>query len=231
MTSSTISPAFEVSSKRRKGFPSETRVKRGLRFVRGGEKELVEKLGRNDPCPCGSGKSFQAVLPALRPVRRRGKGGVLAGVKQGGPDRHDPDRFSITAARRRGNAGGMSRLRSLLPIACLPALAGCDLYSCGNLTLRTVPAPDGRHAAAIFQRDCGATDEFSIQVSLVSPGETPVGSGDVFVPGGERRAPRVEWLGPDRLRIGYWRDSPPLRRERGRDGVRIEYRDLGIDNK
>jgi uncharacterized protein YecA (UPF0149 family) len=38
-------------------------VKRGLRFVRGGEKELVEKLGRNDPCPCGSNKSFQALLP------------------------------------------------------------------------------------------------------------------------------------------------------------------------
>jgi hypothetical protein len=43
-------------------------VKRGLRFVRGGEKELVEKLGRRDPCPCGSAKSFQALLPRLRPV-------------------------------------------------------------------------------------------------------------------------------------------------------------------
>ncbi len=58
----TTSLAFEVTSKRRKGFPSETRVKRGLRFVRGGSKELVEKLGRRDPCPCGSGKSFQALL-------------------------------------------------------------------------------------------------------------------------------------------------------------------------
>ncbi|MEO1730029.1 MAG: SEC-C metal-binding domain-containing protein [Pseudomonadota bacterium] len=33
-----------------------------MRFVKG-DKELVEKLGRKDPCPCGSGKSFQAVLP------------------------------------------------------------------------------------------------------------------------------------------------------------------------
>jgi uncharacterized protein YecA (UPF0149 family) len=54
-----------VTSKRRKGFPSETRVKRGHRVVRGG-KELVEKLGRNDPCPCGSGSLFQALLPARR---------------------------------------------------------------------------------------------------------------------------------------------------------------------
>jgi len=36
--------------------------------VRGGEKELVEKLGRNDPCPCGSGLRFQALLPDLGPV-------------------------------------------------------------------------------------------------------------------------------------------------------------------
>ena len=57
--------AFTTMSKRRKGFPSETGVKRGDRIVRG-TKELVEKLGRNDPCPCGSARSFQALLPAQR---------------------------------------------------------------------------------------------------------------------------------------------------------------------
>jgi uncharacterized protein YecA (UPF0149 family) len=50
-------------SKRRRSFPSETRVKRGTRIVHG-NKELLEKLGRNDPCPCGSGRKFQEVLPA-----------------------------------------------------------------------------------------------------------------------------------------------------------------------
>ncbi|MGD0227017.1 MAG: SEC-C metal-binding domain-containing protein [Terriglobia bacterium] len=35
-----------------------------------GGKELSEKLGRNDPCPCGSGIRFQEVLHALRPLRR-----------------------------------------------------------------------------------------------------------------------------------------------------------------
>jgi len=48
---------FEITSKRRKGFPSETRVKPGVRIVHG-HKELFEKLGRNDLCPCGSGRSF-----------------------------------------------------------------------------------------------------------------------------------------------------------------------------
>jgi uncharacterized protein YecA (UPF0149 family) len=56
---------FEITSKRRKGFPSETQVKRGARIVHG-DKELREKLGRNDLCPCGSGRRFQKVLPALR---------------------------------------------------------------------------------------------------------------------------------------------------------------------
>jgi hypothetical protein len=54
---STNKIAFERSSKRRKGYPSETKVKRGARVVHG-EKELLEKLGRNDLCPCGSGRRF-----------------------------------------------------------------------------------------------------------------------------------------------------------------------------
>ena len=65
--SSTTYLGFEASSKRRKGFPSETHVKYGRRIV-GGEKELCEKLGRNDPCPCGSGRRFQEVLHDVRPL-------------------------------------------------------------------------------------------------------------------------------------------------------------------
>ncbi|MEL6383002.1 MAG: SEC-C metal-binding domain-containing protein [Cyanobacteria bacterium J06626_18] len=53
--------AFETSSKRRKGYPSEKAVKRGVRIVHG-DKELQEKLGNNDLCPCGSGHRFQAML-------------------------------------------------------------------------------------------------------------------------------------------------------------------------
>jgi hypothetical protein len=64
---------------------SERRVKRGLRFVRGGEVELVEKLGCNDRCLCGSGKSFQAPLPARRPVSTAPSGTIIGGIE--GADR------------------------------------------------------------------------------------------------------------------------------------------------
>lgn len=40
------------------GYPSETHVKRGGRVVGDGI-ELLEKLGRNDPCPCGSMRKFK----------------------------------------------------------------------------------------------------------------------------------------------------------------------------
>src|SRR5712664_1030885 len=40
--------AFEPMSKRRRGFPSETQVKQGLRTVHG-DKTLEEKLGLKDP--------------------------------------------------------------------------------------------------------------------------------------------------------------------------------------
>jgi uncharacterized protein YecA (UPF0149 family) len=52
-------------SKRRRSFPSETCVKRGERHVHG-DVELIEKLGRNDLCPCGSGRRFQAVLHEIQ---------------------------------------------------------------------------------------------------------------------------------------------------------------------
>jgi uncharacterized protein YecA (UPF0149 family) len=57
-TISTTAYFFETMSKRRKGFPSETKVKRGVRKVHG-DKLLEEKLGRNDLCPCGSRKQFE----------------------------------------------------------------------------------------------------------------------------------------------------------------------------
>ena len=58
------------TSKRRRGFPSEAKVKRGSRGVQTalGFKDFVEKLGRRDLCPCGSGRVFQGVLPEVGAV-------------------------------------------------------------------------------------------------------------------------------------------------------------------
>jgi hypothetical protein len=62
-----ISTAFERTSKRRRGYPSETAVKSGMRIVHG-DKDLTEKLGKEDLCPCGSGYRFQKMLSEHRQI-------------------------------------------------------------------------------------------------------------------------------------------------------------------
>jgi hypothetical protein len=54
-----------------RGFHPKLTSNAGFRVVHGG-KELSEKLGRNDLCPCGSGRRFQEVLHAVRALRRLG---------------------------------------------------------------------------------------------------------------------------------------------------------------
>jgi SEC-C motif len=66
-TISTTSHPLAPTSKRRRGYPLERYVKRGQRVVHG-NKELSEKLGRNDLCPCGSGRRFEEVLYAPWPL-------------------------------------------------------------------------------------------------------------------------------------------------------------------
>jgi hypothetical protein len=94
--------AFEVTSKRRKGFPSEARVKRGDRVV-GGSKELLEKLGRNDPCPCGSGHRFQTLLHAHWRVRWLRPRALLLGSWRGAgfASRNEPLRTAPNSALQR----------------------------------------------------------------------------------------------------------------------------------
>jgi len=49
---------IEPISKRRRGYPSAKKPKRVDEKTKGGV-EFMEKLGRNDLCPCGSGKRFK----------------------------------------------------------------------------------------------------------------------------------------------------------------------------
>ncbi|MBT2135541.1 SEC-C domain-containing protein [Croceibacterium sp. LX-88] len=69
--------------------------------MKGGEIELLEKLGRNDPCPCGSGKSFQTLLPNLRPVSTARSGGTIGG-----------DRFQCAESNGRCNAANCAKFES-----------------------------------------------------------------------------------------------------------------------
>jgi hypothetical protein len=48
-----------------------------------GDKELLEKLGRNDLCPCGSANRFQELLHEVRQPRRLQPPRLLSGNDAG----------------------------------------------------------------------------------------------------------------------------------------------------
>src|SRR2546425_10874099 len=85
-----------------RGYPSETHVRRGERIVHG-DKELLEKLGRNDLCPCGSGLRFQEVLSAIWPFRWHQAEPLFSGLT------------CVLARRGRRRAFGLASISPLSP--------------------------------------------------------------------------------------------------------------------
>jgi hypothetical protein len=114
----------------------------------------------------------------------------------------------------------------------LPFLS-CD-SGCANEMLEAVKSPDGNLQAVIFRRDCGATTDYSTQVSIISANtKLPNKSGNVFVadtdhgkaPEQEGGGPKVkaEWLDNKSLRISYdLRDRVFLEEEK-QSGISISY--------
>jgi hypothetical protein len=83
-----------------------------------------------------------------------------------------------------------------------------------NAVITTVPAPDGRMKAIIFQRDSGATTGFSTQVSLLGQNLNLPSGPDIILsadcghdaaPAPPHGGPAVELLWPDagHLQIHY----------------------------
>lgn len=56
---------LELPANEGKASPSETQVRKGVPIVHG-NKELYEKLGRNDLCPCGSCPCLRTVVADVR---------------------------------------------------------------------------------------------------------------------------------------------------------------------
>jgi hypothetical protein len=98
--------------------------------------------------------------------------------------------------------------------ALLLGSGGCTLQmECTNAILSDAPAPDGRHRIVTFDRNCGATTAISTQVSVLAPGESLEGSGNVFSIDGAfgpgRLTPRqgqaleVHWVDPRTVEVRY----------------------------
>jgi hypothetical protein len=110
--------------------------------------------------------------------------------------------------------------------------SGCD--PCGNSPIARLPSPSGRMEAIVFTRDCGATTDFSTQVSLVKSGASlPTAGANLFSsdanhgkasrgPGGGPNV-TVRWLSDDMLEVSYQSGTRVFRREPSLDGIRVQY--------
>src|SRR5438093_11136049 len=106
-----------------------------------------------------------------------------------------------------------------LGLAAVLGVAYCGLASfgsgmCGNKQIAGSDSPDRRAKVVVFERDCGATTDFSTQVVILPPGEELGNrSGNVFVVDSDhgRAAPgpgggpwvEAQWLSSDSILIRF----------------------------
>jgi hypothetical protein len=86
---------------------------------------------------------------------------------------------------------------------------------CGNIVYQEIPSPDGQYKVVVFERDCGATTDFSTQVSILGAAqELSNVSGNIFVMDGHPDSTnvQVEWEGDQAVSISY------------ADGYEVKYR-------
>jgi hypothetical protein len=112
------------------------------------------------------------------------------------------------------------------------ALSSCGL--CGNQPVAEYPSPDGKAKVVVFERDCGATTDFTTQASLlpVSAG-LPSGVGNLLVidsnhagaPAGPRGGPelRVRWINGSTVEVSHYADARVFKSERSFAGVNATY--------
>ena len=104
--------------------------------------------------------------------------------------------------------------RWLLAAPVLLGSVGCLTGPCENTVVRRIPSPDGALEAVLYERSCGATTDFSTQVTVLATGEALTDRSEpVFVADRNHgQAPAARWGGPpaevvwpeaDRLVVRY----------------------------
>ena len=83
-------------------------------------------------------------------------------------------------------------------VFCGAALVAMDWWLSGNLCANTVlkaeTSPSGRKTVVVFERDCGATTDFSTQVSVFDSAKlSDRATGNVLVTDGRREGIDVRW--------------------------------------
>ena len=108
---------------------------------------------------------------------------------------------------------------------------------CANDVLLEAASPDRKLKAVVFQRDCGATTDFSTQVVLLSPSSKPTDSAASFfisdsnhgiAPRGAGGGPNVQvfWVTYGHLVVSHHQSARIFRAEQKVGAVEVRYERL-----
>lgn len=101
-------------------------------------------------------------------------------------------------------------------------------FDCDAGDVESLPSPDGKLAAIVHERNCGATTPFNTQVSVVK--RLPVAETSrepLFVVHGQYDLP-VRWIDDATLAIGVPAGERVYRKDTAFDGGRVVYEDSGV---
>lgn len=108
----------------------------------------------------------------------------------------------------------------------LMAYIGCvPMFECADTIKATSVSPDGFYAATLFERDCGATTNFNLQVKLQKKDENSDRDSDVLFVIEGRPDVKLTWNSDRHLKIEYSMlpSSRVFRSTKEWDDVTIEY--------
>ncbi|EJL22480.1 hypothetical protein PMI02_04644 [Novosphingobium sp. AP12] len=119
----------------------------------------------------------------------------------------------------------------VLVVPLLLCLKACSNPLCSNETVKSLRSPTGKHEAKMFMRECGATTDFTTQVS-VDPWFWQ-GIGNAFVADGYNGGTRgawggpwadMKWTGPNELLVTHDQQARIFDRKEVVGSVTITYR-------
>lgn len=126
---------------------------------------------------------------------------------------------------------------SLLIIMIITAIWYLNNTIASNQVLEEYPSPDNAYKVVVFERDAGATSDFSTQVSII-PVKSSLGNrpGNIFIidsdhrkaPSGKGGGPdiRVSWVGSKKIIISYSKNARIFKQEKTSEDILIDYQSL-----
>ena len=93
---------------------------------------------------------------------------------------------------------------------------------CGNNITETNFSPNGKYKVVVFQRNCGATTDFSFQVSILKDKENLKNDGgNIFII--DNNDIKVFWINDKEINIGYKNNSEIFKIEEKFQKIKINY--------